>query len=592
MSVVPQGKSVQALYRDYREGNLLVNRRYQRKLVWSVDEKEYLIDSILRGFPIPLILLAERPDVHGRGKFEIIDGIQRFNAVFTFIENAFAVDGKMFDINQFARAKQAADDGLFQPIVGQPLLSPEECANVLDYQLAITVYPATDETAITEVFGRINSSGRQLSYQEQRQAGVVSEFARLIRILASELRGDVSKDVLLLSDMPEISVDSAKSPHGYGITAEQTLWCRQGILSVRQLRESEDEQFVADLTASILMGEPIPASKEFLDDLYDSEGENSKDIERRLSSYPASKLTRDIKSTFSVLKDVIETASPEPNALRSRVRPGTFYPVKAPFFAIFMAFFDLIVKQEKSPDQPKRIMAALDGLDDKLSKGGHYETTGNRLKNISLTKGLIQDFFVNKVPPVLGHGPSLVIDFENALRRSRIETPRYEFKQGVLRLDESRKIDTELLERIVETACGIANLGPDSDGYIFFGVADRKAHADRIVQIDGIAPREIGDHYLVGIEREAKILDISIDEYVKLLVAAFQGSELSPCLKSQILASFDTVTVQGLSAVRIVVPRQAEVSFVGTSAYSRVGSSTVKIEGPQLIAVSKLFHGV
>ena len=30
MSVVPQGKSVQALYRDFREGNLLVNRRYQR----------------------------------------------------------------------------------------------------------------------------------------------------------------------------------------------------------------------------------------------------------------------------------------------------------------------------------------------------------------------------------------------------------------------------------------------------------------------------------------------------------------------------------------------------------------------------------
>ena len=32
MSVVPQGRSVQALYSDFREGNLLVNRRYQRKL--------------------------------------------------------------------------------------------------------------------------------------------------------------------------------------------------------------------------------------------------------------------------------------------------------------------------------------------------------------------------------------------------------------------------------------------------------------------------------------------------------------------------------------------------------------------------------
>ena len=61
MSVVPQGKSVQALYRDFREGNLLVNRTYQRKLVWSSDEKKSLVDSILQGYPIPLILLAERP---------------------------------------------------------------------------------------------------------------------------------------------------------------------------------------------------------------------------------------------------------------------------------------------------------------------------------------------------------------------------------------------------------------------------------------------------------------------------------------------------------------------------------------------------
>ena len=33
MSVTPQGKSVQALYREYREGKFFVNRKYQRKLV-------------------------------------------------------------------------------------------------------------------------------------------------------------------------------------------------------------------------------------------------------------------------------------------------------------------------------------------------------------------------------------------------------------------------------------------------------------------------------------------------------------------------------------------------------------------------------
>jgi uncharacterized protein with ParB-like and HNH nuclease domain len=84
MSVVPQGIPIQAMYRQYREGKFSVNRKYQRKLVWSVAEKQALIDSILSGYPIPLILFAERPDLYGSGKYEIVDGIQRLNAIFGF----------------------------------------------------------------------------------------------------------------------------------------------------------------------------------------------------------------------------------------------------------------------------------------------------------------------------------------------------------------------------------------------------------------------------------------------------------------------------------------------------------------------------
>src|SRR3990172_1499852 len=445
MSVVPQGRSVQTLYRDFREGNLLVNRKYQRKLVWTIPEKQALIDSILKGYPIPLILFAERPEVHGRGKFEIIDGIQRLNAIFNFIDNAFDYNGNYFDVSEFARAKQAAESNIFEEAKGVPLLAKQDCANYLDYQLAVTVYPTSDESKITDVFGRINSGGRQLSYQEQRQAGVVSDFAKVVRTVASEIRGDVSKDLLLLSEMPEISVDTAKEPHGYGIKAEQTFWCKQGVLSIKQLRESEDEQTIADIAASIIGKKPFPFSKELLDRCYDRDSVDGKEIEKQLATYGSEKLAKEIKACFSVLKQAIEDTSDAPNYLRSKVRPGTAYPIKAPFYAIFMAFFHLLVDKKKSPDQPQKIMGALADLDDKLEKGTHYETTENRQKNINLTTGLIQNFFVDKVPPALGHGPSLVIDFENALRRSRIETPRYEFKQGILQLDSKRAIEKALL---------------------------------------------------------------------------------------------------------------------------------------------------
>jgi uncharacterized protein with ParB-like and HNH nuclease domain len=109
MSIVPREMTVTEAYRLYRSGNLLVNRNYQRKLSWSVDEKEKLIGSILNGYPIPLILLAERPQVHGSGKYDIVDGMQRLNAICGFIENLFAFNGRYFALNEFSYPKQLAN---------------------------------------------------------------------------------------------------------------------------------------------------------------------------------------------------------------------------------------------------------------------------------------------------------------------------------------------------------------------------------------------------------------------------------------------------------------------------------------------------
>lgn len=81
-----QGESLQQLYSQYTQRRFLVNRRYQRKLVWSVEEKAKLVDSALKRLPIPLILLTET-NFEDSPRFEVIDGLQRLNALFSFIEN-------------------------------------------------------------------------------------------------------------------------------------------------------------------------------------------------------------------------------------------------------------------------------------------------------------------------------------------------------------------------------------------------------------------------------------------------------------------------------------------------------------------------
>ncbi len=110
MSTSPRGVSVQEAYTWYRENKLWVNRHYQRKLVWTVAEKQKLIDSILLGYPLPLILLAEKAN----SCYDIIDGMQRLNAIFTFIETSYSLEsGKYFDLKVFLTAKLEGEKGSF-----------------------------------------------------------------------------------------------------------------------------------------------------------------------------------------------------------------------------------------------------------------------------------------------------------------------------------------------------------------------------------------------------------------------------------------------------------------------------------------------
>lgn len=585
MSLTPRGMSIQEAYRLYRDNSFIVNRKYQRKLVWTVTEKEFLIDSILNGLPIPLILLAQISDK----KFEIIDGLQRLNAMVSFIENGFSISGKFFDVNQFARAKQIAESGEFLMITNQDiLLEPKSCANYLDYQLAVTTYAAKDEKVITEIFGRINSSGKQLSSQEQRQAGSTDDFANVVRAVSSEIRGDSSSDIVLLKDMPTISIDSQREKIGYGLSADDVFWCKQGIIWKAHLRDSEDEEMIADILASIVLNNPIPRSKEYLDEIYNSNEELHDKIILDLNKYGIERLKHEVKVTFSVIRDVLEKSKFKV-PLNKIVNPGNANPIKASFFSIFMAFHHLVVKEEKSPDNYDKILEALSGLQKEMISTAHYSKTEDRIKNTDKTIGLIQRYFIKKEPPLLKHGAGLAIDFENSIRRSKVETNRYECKQGFVDLSDNRKIDSNLQTVIIETICGIANLGPDSEGYIFIGVADKKSDMERIALIDNVEALIINDRYIVGVDREIKFFNNKLENFTSFLLGNIQKSKLSEPLKTQLLSQLDIIDYNGLTVIRLKIPSQKHLSFVDQECFYRENSQTMKAVGQKILALNELF---
>lgn len=68
---------------DYgKDGDLELNPSYQRDSVWSTADSQLLIDSILRGIPIPSIILTQ---TEGSDQLQIVDGKQRLTAILRFI---------------------------------------------------------------------------------------------------------------------------------------------------------------------------------------------------------------------------------------------------------------------------------------------------------------------------------------------------------------------------------------------------------------------------------------------------------------------------------------------------------------------------
>jgi predicted HTH transcriptional regulator len=158
-----------------------------------------------------------------------------------------------------------------------------------------------------------------------------------------------------------------------------------------------------------------------------------------------------------------------------------------------------------------------------------------------------------------------------------------------LRLDHERKIDPDIFSTLIETICGIANSGPDADGFIYIGVADNERHAERIKDLDDVELLTVRHVFVVGIEREARVMGINMDSYQRMIEDVIRKSELTEPLKTMMATSIDIITYKGREVVRIRVPKQKVLSFVGNDAYLRIGSSTHKATGPQIAALSAKF---
>jgi hypothetical protein len=353
---------------------------------------------------------------------------------------------------------------------------------------------ATD-SEINDVFDRINTYGHRLSDQERRQAGVQNEFSTTVRKLASLLRGDVSLDILPLEAMPSISIDLPMSNHGYEVKADEVFWVNQGVLKSTDLRDSLDEQYIADIVACIVGGQLIERSKDALDDIYVSGTSESERILNALEVYGADKVSDEIKFCISELLKVCDAG--QRVKLRTLIFTKTNTNAFPSVFAILLiAFHELIVGESKKIANYEELQKALNDISSRIETGRKATAPEERRKNIDAVKGLISSDFVKatKLSEVI-YSNHTTVDIESVIRRSEIELANYELKQGLLVLEVKGVEDPQMIDKVVKTICAIANIGPKSSGKILIGVTDKKADADRVKKIDSVDAKKIGKRF-------------------------------------------------------------------------------------------------
>src|SRR5262249_45213490 len=147
--------------------------------------------------------------------------------------------------------------------------------------------------------------------------------------------------------MPSISIDLPMSNHGYEVKADEVFWVNQGILRSTHLRDSLDEQCIADIVACIVGGQLIERSKDALDDIYIKGTTESERILSALEVYGVDKVVDEIKYCVDELLKVC--AADVDVKLRSLIFAKTntnAFP--SVFAAILLAFHEIAIGERKT----------------------------------------------------------------------------------------------------------------------------------------------------------------------------------------------------------------------------------------------------
>ncbi len=142
---------------------------YQRRLRWDTKKKSKLIESFIMNVPVPPVFLYEKE----LGRFEVMDGQQRLNAIAEFLSGSFALEGL-----EIWPALNDRNYAALPPLVRRGLDRAKISAITLMSDNGSGLEDSLDLRA--QVFERLNTGGEQLNQQELRNSLYSGEFNNLL----------------------------------------------------------------------------------------------------------------------------------------------------------------------------------------------------------------------------------------------------------------------------------------------------------------------------------------------------------------------------------------------------------------------------
>lgn len=220
MRYSPRAYSINDFRGWHEKGELILAPKFQRRDVWTAKAKAYLIDTIIKGLPIPIIFMRQEVNLSSRRtRREVVDGQQRLRSVLEFVDNQWPVlhiHSREYGGKCFRNL----------PAVIQ--------SNILNYEFSVSVLGSASDMDILDIFSRLNSYTEELTAQELRHAHFHGDFKKPVYDLARQ---------------------------------HLEFWRNQRILTERQIVRMAEAELVSELIIGMLDG--LQDKKKSIRDFYE-----------------------------------------------------------------------------------------------------------------------------------------------------------------------------------------------------------------------------------------------------------------------------------------------------------------------------------